>query len=239
MRVAVHINPFAAMRLMFNDQPSGDPDPVLAAVVLDVAGVDGIVCRANDKRAPLSERDLTLLKQIGRRHLTVESEVNETALRKIMEMKPDQVTLLPTENTPKNQGLEVEANAAELKEIISSLHAAQIETCVFIEPVIAQVKAARKVQADYVTLNTYALTHSPSTAETIIHLEEIESASLGANKLELRVLASGGLNYRNVGNLVTLGTIEELVLGYEFISHAVFVGLERALQEVRQALNRT
>jgi pyridoxine 5-phosphate synthase len=51
--------------------------------------------------------------------------------------------------------------------------------------------------------------------------------------LALHVHAGHGLNYRNVIPIAAIAEIEELNIGHSIVSRAVFVGLERAVREMR------
>ena len=50
--------------------------------------------------------------------------------------------------------------------------------------------------------------------------------------------AGHGLTYENVGPVAALPEIEELNIGHSIISRAVFVGIERAVREMRERIDR-
>jgi len=50
------------------------------------------------------------------------------------------------------------------------------------------------------------------------------------------VHAGHGLTVRNVGVVAAIPEIEELNIGHSIISRAVFVGLDRAVKEMREAM---
>ena len=53
----------------------------------------------------------------------------------------------------------------------------------------------------------------------------------------LAVHAGHGLTVRNVGPVAAIPEVEELNIGHSIVSRAVFVGLERAVKEMRAAMN--
>jgi pyridoxine 5-phosphate synthase len=59
------------------------------------------------------------------------------------------------------------------------------------------------------------------------------ASALGAS-LGLAVHAGHGLTYLNVQPLAAVPEIEELNIGHSIVSHAVFVGLERAVREMKE-----
>jgi pyridoxine 5-phosphate synthase len=57
-----------------------------------------------------------------------------------------------------------------------------------------------------------------------------------AHSLGLTVNAGHGINYTNIAEVVTLPHLHELNIGHSIISHALFVGVERAVSEMKAAL---
>jgi pyridoxine 5-phosphate synthase len=51
------------------------------------------------------------------------------------------------------------------------------------------------------------------------------------------VHAGHGLTVHNVGPVSSIPEIEELNIGHSIISRAVFVGIDRAVKEMREAMN--
>ena len=62
-----------------------------------------------------------------------------------------------------------------------------------------------------------------------------EGAAL-ATQYGMLVAAGHGLTYRNVGAVAEFSEITEFNIGHSIISQAVFVGLERAVREMREAI---
>ena len=67
---------------------------------------------------------------------------------------------------------------------------------------------------------------------------ELEAAAREARTLGLAVHAGHGLTYENVGPVAALRDVEELNIGHSIISRAVFVGIERAVREMRERIDR-
>jgi len=62
------------------------------------------------------------------------------------------------------------------------------------------------------------------------------SARRGAD-LGLAVHAGHGLTVRNVGPVAAIPEIEELNIGHSIVSRAVFIGLDQAVKEMRDAMH--
>jgi pyridoxine 5-phosphate synthase len=63
-----------------------------------------------------------------------------------------------------------------------------------------------------------------------------EVAALAAQS-KLRVAAGHGLTYRNIGDVAAIDEIEEFNIGHSIIARAVFTGLERAVRDMREAID--
>ena len=234
MRLAVHIQTMKELRAQ---GPGDEPDPVTVAAMLDIAGADGIVYRLQDPSDERERNDLHLLKTMVRSHLNLEIEPNDDQLRLALETKPDQVTIVPPSKISYDFGLNVDEEAEELERMAGTLQAGGINVSVLISPDITQVKEARRIRVDYVTINTVPYTSSKTAEEALMNLEEIQTVALGAERLGLRVLVARGLSYRNIGPLAGLPSVEEAILGRSLFNRAVFIGLERAMNEVRGAVH--
>ena len=62
-----------------------------------------------------------------------------------------------------------------------------------------------------------------------------EGATL-ATQYGLLVAAGHGLTYRNVGAVAEVSEITEFNIGHNIIARSIFVGLERAVTEMREAI---
>ena len=67
-------------------------------------------------------------------------------------------------------------------------------------------------------------------------LKQIEIAAIFAKSKGLSVFAGHGLNYINVTKIARIASIEELNIGHSIISRAVFVGLGRAVKEIKDLI---
>jgi pyridoxine 5-phosphate synthase len=116
----------------------------------------------------------------------------------------------------------------------------------FIDPDPAQVEASKNVDADIVELHTgdyCAGLHefdSVKAFEAHQHreLERLQDAAAHASSLGLMVAAGHGLDYKNVHAVAAIPQIEEFNIGHSIIARAVFVGLDRAVREMIEALEK-
>jgi pyridoxine 5-phosphate synthase len=159
-------------------------------------------------------------------------------VRIAMEIKPHLVTFVPErrQELTTEGGLDVAGNSQRIKDLITLLHQCGIAVSLFVDPVLDQIKAARRVEADCVELHTGRYTNATSLKEQDTEFEAVAQGARLAYKLEMAVLAGHGLTYRNVRRLRSIPEIVEYNIGHSIIARAVSVGLERAVREMKDLL---
>ena len=233
-RLGVNIDHVATLR---QARGGTDPDPLAAAVLVELAGADGLVVHLREDRRHIQDRDLALLKEVVRTKLDLEIAADETMVKIALGARPHLVTLVPErrQELTTEGGLDV-ANRSHIGELIKLLHDAGIPVSLFIDPDLAQVKASHRVRADYVELHTGRYAHALRFEEEQAEFETLVQAAKLASKLGLGVNAGHALNYRNVRRLTRIPEIVEYNIGHSIIARAVFVGLNQAVREMKQLL---
>jgi len=120
--------------------------------------------------------------------------------------------------------------------MVNLLHEGGIPVSLFIDPDAKQIRAAHKVNADFVELHTGRYANTRRRQETDTEYDALVQAAKLAQKLGLRVSAGHGLNYQNAQRLTQIPEIEEFNIGHSIIARAVFIGLERAVREMKALL---
>ncbi len=218
-----------------------EPDPVAGAVIAELAGADGITIHLREDRRHIQERDARLLRQTVQTHLNLEMAPTAAMTQIAISLLPDMVTLVPEnrEEITTEGGLNVAGMMDELAKIIHALKTHDIVVSLFIDPETSQVKASKKVGADFIEIHTGAFANAYDRAdsdELEKELIQIKDQTVLAQKYGLRVNAGHGLNYQNVGYIAAIDGIEELNIGHSIISRSVLVGLDRAVREMKQAI---
>lgn len=231
-RLGVNVDHIATLR-----QARGgvEPDPVQAAWLCEMAGADGVVVHLREDRRHIQDRDLYLLRQILHTKLDLEMAATDGMLKTALTVTPDLVTLVPErrEERTTEGGLDLLAHRDAVKHVIAALHAAKIPVSVFIEPQAEQVKTAHRLDADYVELHTGRYAGATRLTELDAEFERLEQAAKFAYKLGLGVNAGHGLDYRNTRRLTKIPEIVEFNIGFSIIARALWVGLERAVREMK------
>lgn len=235
-RLGVNIDHVATLRQVRREI---DPDPVWAAVLVELAGADGVVVHLREDRRHIQDRDLELLRQIVKIKLNLEMAAADEMVEIACRIRPDQVTLVPErrEELTTEGGLDVVSNRHVLKTVTEIIKKEAITVSFFVEPDPEQIKASKECGADAVEIHTgtYANATGPAVAK---ELDRIKKAAAFAKKLGLHVHAGHGLTYRNVEPVAAIPEIEELNIGHNIIARAVFVGLQQAVREMIQIIEK-
>ncbi|MDD5567641.1 MAG: pyridoxine 5'-phosphate synthase [Candidatus Omnitrophica bacterium] len=235
MRLGVNIDHVATLR---EARGGLEPEPVLAALIAEANGADAIVAHLREDRRHIKENDIVLLKSVIKTRFNLEMAVASEIVDIACKVKPDQVTLVPEkrQELTTEGGLDVALNQKRIRGAVKRLVDAGIEVSLFIDPLKKQIEAAKLSGADMVEFHTgsYANARSKNTENRL--LGNLRSAVNLAKKLELQVYAGHGLNYNNVSRVAGISNIEELNIGHSIISRAVFVGLGRAVKEMKNLI---
>ncbi|HEX8142956.1 MAG TPA: pyridoxine 5'-phosphate synthase [Pyrinomonadaceae bacterium] len=243
-RLNVNIDHVATVR---QARRAPEPSVIAAAVACEQAGADGITVHLRGDRRHIQDNDLHALRQSLTTYLNVEMAATEEMLKIALEIMPEAVTLVaenPNEITTEG-GLDVRANLSIVRSAVARLREAGITASLFIDPDPQQIETAHETGAQQVELCTavYAeatlpprSAHTEATMHAAQELRRLREAATLASQYGLRVAAGHGLTYRNVGALAAISEITEFNIGHNIISRAIFVGLDRAVSEMRQAI---
>ena len=234
-RLGVNVDHVATLR---QARGGNDPDPLASALLVELAGADGIVVHLREDRRHIQDRDLQLLREIIRTKLDLEMAADDSMAKIALAVKPDLVTLVPEkrQELTTEGGLDIVAHKDRVQQTIATLHSSGIPVSLFIEPDLGQIKAAHKVSADFVELHTGRYANAKRSKEADAEFEAITQAAKLAYKLGMGVNAGHGLNYQNIKRLTHIPEIVEYNIGHSIIARAVLVGLDQAVREMKALL---
>ena len=238
MRFYLNIDHVATVR---QARGTDEPDPVRAAVLAELAGVDGITVHLREDRRHIQDRDVRLLMETARTGVNLELAATSEILDLACEWRPMQATLVPEKREELTTEGGLDLSTSEQLEIVGDalarLEGSGVRTSLFIDPTPEAIHAARELGADAIELHTgeYANT---SGAERVRQLDRLDRAASLASKLELAVHAGHGLTYENVQPVAAIPEIEELNIGHSVIARAVLTGMERAVKDMSRILRR-
>jgi len=231
--LSVNIDHIATLR---QARQESFPDPVQAAVLVELGGAHGITVHLRQDRRHINERDVRLLRQTIKGELTVEMAAVTDIVSFVTRVRPDQVTLVPelTTEVTTTQGLDVRKRFAGLAPVVRRLAKAGIRVAMFIEPDERQVQAAAEIGAQVVELNTDR--YNKEVGRRPAHLDRLAAAAECARDQGLIVHVGHGLDYQNVVPILERRIAQGFSIGFAIVARAVFVGLCAAVREMRQIM---
>ena len=212
------------------------PRPEYAAKVCEQAGADGITAHLREDRRHIQDADIReLAKSV--KNLNMEMAVTDEMVRIACEVKPHSSCLVPEkrQELTTEGGLDVAGQRDKVRAAVEKLHEAGIVVSCFIDPVEAQLDAAKEVGADYVELHTGTYSNTVGEARRQ-ELERLKAAAEHAHKIGLSVNAGHGIDYENIAGILEIPHLSELNIGHSIIGRAIMVGMERAVGEMLEAM---
>ncbi len=236
MRFTLNVDHVATLR---NARGEQQPDPVTFALMAEQYGVDGIVVHLREDRRHVNERDVRLLREMITTKLDLEMAAVDDIIEIACDVLPELTTLVPEkrQELTTEGGLNVLDNVEQLKSAIQKLHEAEILVSLFVEPDIEQIDAAAAIDADMIEIHTGNYANAETEEDMFEELDRIRLAAQHAKKLGLGVNAGHGLNYNNIKDFLVIDDIDEVSIGQAVIARSVFVGLEKAVKEMRELIN--
>lgn len=241
-RLGVNVDHIATIR---EARQAPEPDPVVAALMAELAGADGITVHIREDRRHITERDVRLLRDVITTRLNIEMAVTKEMIEFALEIQPDTVTLVPEREgeLTTEGGLDVVGNDREIGAAIERLEKGGLEISVFIDPQLDQIERASTVGARMIEINTAAYAEAvpkglkESDPQFNEEIEKVRCATQLADNLDLMVLAGHGLTYRNVRPISDIPEIVELNIGHNIIARSTLVGMGQAVREMIQAMS--
>jgi pyridoxine 5-phosphate synthase len=237
MRFYVNIDHVATVR---QARRTDEPDPVRAAVLVELAGAHGITVHLREDRRHIQDRDVRLLAATVRTALNLELATVPAIVDLAVELAPHQATLVPEsrQEITTEGGLDLTRGAARerLAEVIGHLQGGGIRTSLFIDPGSDAVRRAAELGAEAIELHTGEYANATDADEATRQVARLTAAARLGRELGLAVHAGHGLTYENVAPVAAIAEIEELNIGHSVVSRAVFVGLERAVREMGELI---
>ncbi len=215
------------------------PDPVYASYLCEKAGADSIVAHLREDRRHIQDKDILLLRHNLKTKLNLEMSIAPEIVKIACKIKPFQVTLVPEKRKELTTegGLDVVANLNKITQVLTKLKKYGIAVSLFIDPEKAQIAAAKKVGAKIIELHTGCYADAKNISEKKRLLNQIKSAVKYARTNKLRVNAGHGLNYANAKDIAGIKGIEELNIGYSIICKSLYVGLFKAVKEMKELVS--
>jgi pyridoxine 5-phosphate synthase len=228
----VNIDHVATLR---NARGTSYPDPVQAALLAEEAGADAITLHLREDRRHIKDADVEAIRPQLRTRMNLESAVTSEMIDFACRIKPQDACLVPERRheVTTEGGLDVVKYFSQVQTAVKQLQAQGIRASLFIDAELEQIKAAAEAGAPVIEIHTgrYADAHTEAAQKQ--ELERVQQGVLHGVKHGLKVNAGHGLHYTNVQAIAAIPEIAELNIGHAIVAHAVFVGWQNAVKEMK------
>lgn len=211
------------------------PSVVQAALRAEQSGADSITLHLREDRRHMQDADVRALRGLLQTRMNLECAVTDEMIGIALEVAPQDVCLVPErrEERTTEGGLDVVGNFANVQKAVKKLSDAGIRVSLFIGSDIAQIDASKKAGAPVIELHTGTFADAENLEDKARELKRIKDAVSHALSLGLVVNAGHGLHYHNVHEIASISGIEELNIGHAIVAHALFVGWDNAVREMK------
>lgn len=214
------------------------PDPIEAVFAAENGGAEGITVHLREDRRHIQERDVELIQHVIKTRLNLEMAVTDAMLQYAEKVRPPHCCLVPEkrEELTTEGGLDVVSQETRIKEATEHFKKMNTEVSLFIDPDKHQIEAAKRCGAPAIEIHTGCYADTTTEDQRHEELVRIIEAAHFAASLGLIVNAGHGLNYQNVQAIARIPEINELNIGHAIIAHAIFMGLEPAVREMKRLM---
>ncbi len=211
------------------------PSVIQAALRAEQSGADSITLHLREDRRHMQDADIYALRPLLQTKMNLECAVTDEMIDIALDVAPQDVCIVPErrEERTTEGGLDVIAHFDKVTAATKRLTDAGIRVSLFIAPDIEQIDAAHNAGAPVIEIHTGAFADAITGSAQTAELEKIKHALAYALKLGLVVNAGHGLHNHNVHKIAALPGIEELNIGHAIVAHALFVGWDNAVREMK------
>ncbi len=237
IKLSVNVNKVATLR----NSRGGEMPRVLQAVdVCLSAGVPGITVHPRADRRHITPTDVRDIARKLASHpgveFNIEGDPRADLLTLVHEVRPTQCTLVPVlpGEITSQAGWPADTPVEDLADAIGRLRSDGIRVSMFVDAELESAKWAARLGADRIEIYTEPFAKAfERGVQTEIDAKFgacVATARL-AHSLGLGVNAGHDLSLENLVLFRTLPHLDEVSIGHALMSHALFVGLERAVRD--------
>lgn len=229
-RLSVNINKIATVR---NARGGNMPDVTKAALDCERFGAEGITVHPRPDERHIRYSDAREICPLVKTEFNIEGNPIPSFIDLVLEVVPAQVTLVPdaVDAITSNAGWDTIANKEFLTEVTKKFHEKGIRVSIFVDPDPAMVEGAAACGADRVELYTESYAREyPNGKEAAI--APFVAAAEAARRCGLGLNAGHDLSLENLEYYVrTIPWTDEVSIGHAIICDALYMGLEKTIQE--------
>ena len=232
--LSVNVNKVALLR---NTRHLGIPSVTRAAQICLQAGAQGITIHPRPDERHIRAQDVFELHELmtnwPQAEFNIEGNPTQNLMDFIRQTRPHQATFVPDseEQFTSDHGWTFPQDADRLKPLIDECKQLGVRVSLFMDPIPAQMAAARAVGADRVELYTEPYAAAWGTPDQAAQLQRYAAAAQAARDAGLGVNAGHDLNRDNLPAFVrTVPGLAEVSIGHAFIADALELGYAATTQ---------
>jgi len=234
-RLSVNINKIATLR---NSRGGKVPSVKMAAIKCQEFGAQGITIHPRPDERHITRKDVYEIKPLITTEFNIEGYPSEDFLKMVIEIKPDQVTLVPDSEVQltSDHGWDTWKHLGFLKEVIARLQESGIRTSIFVDPDEKAVEGAAEIRTNRIELYTepYATFYPIDKYKAIEPF--VRTAKL-AGTMGIDVNAGHDLSLENLAFMYHhIPNLKEVSIGHALIADALYLGLETTIQKYLECL---
>lgn len=243
IRLSVNVNKVATLR---NARGGAVPSVIDAIDACLAAGALGITVhpRADERhitRADVAAIAAHLAPVRDRVEFNIEGDPRADFVDLVVAARPHQCTLVPVVpgEITSQAGWPADTSPERLTAVIARLRADGIRVSLFVDAAEAPIRWAKRLGADRVELYTepFARASARGAAAARSSLATYVAAAELAHALGMGVNAGHDLDLQNLVVFREVPYLDEVSIGHAVISHALFVGLDRAVRDYLAVLS--
>ena len=234
-KLSVNINKIATLR---NARGGNMPNVVEAAKNIESFGAEGITVHPRPDERHIRYADARELKPVLKTEFNIEGKPIQQFIDLVLEVNPAQVTLVPDaeDAITSNAGWDTLKHKDYLKEVIAEFKSNGIRTSIFVDPDMKMIEGAAETGTDRIELYTesFAVGYSKGNMDAVKPYAE---CAVLAHKLGLGINAGHDLSLKNLKFFKeNVPHLAEVSIGHALISEALYLGLEKTIQEYLKLL---
>lgn len=214
------------------------PSVVEAALRAEQAGADSITLHLREDRRHMQDEDIFAIRPLLQTKMNLELAATDEMIAIASRVKPQDVCIVPErrEERTTEGGLNLKESYDQLYRATQTLTAQGSRVSLFIAPDLKDIDLAKKMGAPVIEIHTGSYADAEDEVTKQKEFKRVKAAAEHALSLGLIVNAGHGLHYHNVNLIAAIPGIEELNIGHAIVAHALFVGWDNAIREMKLLL---
>jgi pyridoxine 5-phosphate synthase len=238
--LSVNVNKVALLR---NSRHLGIPSVTRAAQLCLQAGAQGITVHPRPDERHIRAQDVqelvALMQAWPDREFNIEGNPFHNLMDFVRQVRPHQVTFVPDSEGQftSDHGWRFPEDAARLQPLIAECKALGVRVSLFMDPIPAQMAAARALGADRVELYTEPYAAAWGGPEQDAQLSRYVQTAQAATAVGLGLNAGHDLNQDNLPAFVqAIPQLQEVSIGHALIADALELGYAATVAAYLKAL---